>query len=137
MKKGKNLVRKVSDAGKNSWKVLPVGILIDYKNKKDNKFYEAIEKNENLSETLRKSGKDKMKEWLYSAYSIAGTALIGAYLFAGLNGNAWKPSEAINYLGNFPNGFKEQIEKIDEFDEKYKDKNADYKKYLNKNQDFK
>lgn len=127
----KTLTKKVLETGKNSWKALPVGSLIDYKNKKDKQFYNSIENNEDVSKYLKNSKKDNIEKLFHSAYSIAGTALLSAWLFAGLNGNAWKPKQAINYLNDF--SVKEQVQDIKELDKKYHEKQIQYQEFLNKN----
>src|SRR6056297_2290307 len=122
----KSLTKKVLETGKNSWKALPVGSLIDYKNKKEKQFYNAIENNEDVSKYIKSPKKENMKKFFHSAYAVAGTALLSAWLFAGLNGNAWKPKQSINYLNDF--SVNEQIQDIKELD-----KNIIKNKYSMKN----
>jgi len=122
----KSLTKKVLETGKNSWKALPLGSLIDYKNKKEKQFYNAMENNEDVSKYIKSPKKENMKKFFHSGYAIAGTALLSAWLFAGLNGNAWKPKQAINYLNDF--SVNEQIQDIKELD-----KNIIKNKYSMKN----
>ncbi|HKL23806.1 MAG TPA: hypothetical protein VJ912_00555 [Candidatus Nanoarchaeia archaeon] len=125
----KSLTKKVLETGKNSWKALPLGSLIDYKNKKEKQFYNAMENNEDVSKYIKSPKKENMKKFFHSGYAIAGTALLSAWLFAGLNGNAWKPKQAINYLNDF--SVNEQIQDIKELDKKYNQKQIQYEEFLN------
>jgi hypothetical protein len=99
--------------GKNFWKVLPIGSLINQakKNSPYDNFLEHKEP-EKFSQERKKRSRTINR---HAGYAALGSTLIGAYLFVGLNDGGWTPKQ-----------WKEESQQQKEAIQYYKDVRNDY-----------